>query len=113
MKRPIRYWLDSKIRALAMQVMNRVTPTAGAQPINFQRNEIKKILLVRSVFRMGNSLLATPAILIFRKNFPRARIDFVGPSIAKLLYENLPINHHYEVYRGFPKVCWSYMALLK
>jgi ADP-heptose:LPS heptosyltransferase len=113
MKRSIRYRLDSAIRALAMQVMSWLTPTASAQPINLQRNEIKKILLVRSVFRMGDSLLATPAILIFRKNFPHARVDFVGSSIAKLLYENLPINHHYAVYRGFPKVCWSYMALLK
>ena len=93
MKRAISDGLDGKIRPLAMQLMSRITPTDSEAKSDLQRNQIKKILLVRSVFRMGDSLLATPAILIFRKNFPHARIDFVGPSIAKLLYENLPINH--------------------
>jgi ADP-heptose:LPS heptosyltransferase len=50
---------------------------------------------------------------LLRRNFPAATIDFVGPSVTKRLFQNLPINRYYEIYRRFPKVCWSYVALLK
>ena len=96
-----------------MRVMNWLTPAAPEQRADFRQTEIQRILLVRSLFRMGDSILATPAILLFRKNFPAARIDFVGPRISKTLFRNLPIDHHYEAARSFPKVCWSYLALLK
>jgi len=96
-----------------MRVMNWLTPAAPEQRADFRQTEIQRILLVRSLFRMGDSILATAAIVLFRKNFPAARIDFVGPRISKTLFRNLPIDHHYEAARSFPKVCWSYLALLK
>ncbi|MGH7796726.1 MAG: glycosyltransferase family 9 protein [Candidatus Binatia bacterium] len=62
---------------------------------------------------MGDAILATPAILLFRRNFPTAKIDFVGSSISKALFENMPIDRHFEVYRSFPQASWSYLVLLK
>src|SRR5919108_5177294 len=62
---------------------------------------------------MGGSILGTPAIFMFRKSFPGARIDFVGSAISKALFDGLPIDHYYEAERHFPKVCWSYIALLR
>lgn len=108
-----RYRLDRRVRALVMWIMNRITPISSEQRVDFRRQDIKKILLVRGLFRMGDSILATPAILLFRENFPTARIDFVGSVLSKTLFRNLPLDHHYEVYRSFPKVIWSYVALLK
>ncbi len=70
-------------------------------------------MLVRGIFRMGDSILATPAIFLFRRNFPDASIDFVGPSVSKTLFQNLPINHHYQIYRGLPEAVWTYWVLLK
>ena len=93
--------------------MNRVTVSPREEAINLQGENIKKILLVRALFRMGDSILATPAISLLRDNFPSATIDFVGPRIAKELYQNLPIDQCYEIHRSFPKVCWSYLVLLK
>ena len=93
--------------------MNRITVSPGEEAINLRGQNIKKILLVRALFRMGDSILATPAISLLRDNFPSATIDFVGPRIAKELYQNLPIDQCYEIHRSFPKVCWSYLVLLK
>ena len=109
----LRYRLDRKIRALVMWAASWMTPASREEPVVLRRQDTKRILLVRGLFRMGDSILATPAVLLFRKNFPQARIDFVGPRISKVLFENLPIDHHYEVYRSFPKVCWSYLVLIK
>jgi ADP-heptose:LPS heptosyltransferase len=112
-KKAFRYWVDRNIRASVMSVMSWITPRSREESVNLQRQEIKRILLVRALFRMGDSILATPAILLLRKNFSSATIDFVGPSIAKKLFVNLPIDNQYEVYQRFPKVCWSYVALLR
>ena len=108
-----RYRLDRSIRNLVMKAMNWMIPASSDQEIDFRPAKIKRILIVRSLFRMGDAILASPAILLFRKNFPAAQIDFVGSDLSKALFENLPIDRHYEVHRRFPKVCWSYLVLLK
>jgi ADP-heptose:LPS heptosyltransferase len=113
MKISLRYRFDKKIRAVVMWVMGRITQTSTEQRVDLRRQNIKKILLVRGIFRMGNSILATPAIVLFRKNFPNARIDFVGPGISKSLFQKLPINHYHVIHHEFPKVCWSYLRLLR
>ena len=113
MKLLLCYRTDRMIRTLVMWVLGWITARSSERRVDFQRENIKKILLVRGIFRMGDSILATPAILLLRKNFPGARIDFVGPVISKVLFENLPIKEHYEIHRSFPKVCWTYIALLK
>src|SRR5258706_1224974 len=112
-KKAFRYWLDRNIRASVMSVMSWMIPRSCEESVDLQRQNIRKILLVRALFRMGDSILATPAILLLRKNFPSATIDFVGPPIAKTLFVNLPIDNQYEVYQRFPKVCWSYVMLLR
>jgi len=108
-----RYRVDRWVNAVVTRIMGWITPRSSEQPVNFRQAEIKKILLVRRVFRMGDSILATSAIFLFRKNFPGSKIDFVGPRISKVLFENLPVDHRYEVFPSFPKVCWSYLTLLR
>jgi len=110
---PFRYRLNKKIRALATRLMGLITARSNEDPLDFHREQIKKILLVRATFRMGDSILATPAIFLLRKNFPQAAIDFVGPAISKTLFQNLPINNHYQIYQSLPKSCWAYVPLLK
>lgn len=112
-RKALRYIFDGTFRARVMWMMNRITFSAREQEVDRRRQDIKKILLVRGLFRMGDSILATPAILLLRHNFPAATIDFVGPRIGKKLFQNLPIDHYYEIYRSFPKVCWSYLVILK
>jgi len=109
----LRYRLDRSIRTAAMFVLNRIFPRIATSNVDLRRVKIEKILLVRGVFRLGNAILATPAILLFRQNFPNAQIDFVGASGAKTLFTNLPIERYYSVYHNYFKASWSYLVLLK
>ena len=109
---PFRHRLNKNICALATRVMGLITARSNEDPLDFHREQIKKILLVRATFRMGDSILATPAIFLLRKNFPQATIDFVGPTISKILFQNLPIDRHYPIYRTVQKACWAYVLLL-
>jgi heptosyltransferase III len=108
-----RYRLNKKIRTLATWITGLVTARSTEKQLDFHREQINKILLVRATFRMGDSILATPAILLFRRNFPDARIDFVGPTISNTLFQNLPIDYHYPIYQSVQKACWAYALLLK
>jgi heptosyltransferase-3 len=109
----IRYRLDKAIRSGAMAMTKCLTPRAADEAVEWHRERIDRILLVRGIFRMGNVILAAPAIELLRKNFPQARIDFVGPPIAKRLFQNLSLGNFYEISRSFPKVTWSYFTLIK
>jgi ADP-heptose:LPS heptosyltransferase len=108
----IRYSFDRRFRAGVMWIMNRMTAIAPDVQVDLRGEDIKRILVVRALFRMGDAILATPAISLLRHNFPTATIDFVGPSITKKLFKSLPINRYHEIHRSFPRVCWFYVALL-
>jgi heptosyltransferase III len=112
-KRALRYRLDRGVRNFVMALMTRLTPDLRDEKVELQLQKIQKILIVRSLFRMGDAILATPAIRLFRNNFPSAQIDFVGPPISERLFENLPIDRHYAICKTFPRACWSYIGLLK
>jgi lipopolysaccharide heptosyltransferase II len=107
-----RYVCDRAIRAAVMWIMNRITVRSRPAQVDFRGEDIERILLVRGLFRMGNAMLATPAISLLRYNFPTATIDFVGPRVTKKLFQNLPINRYFEIHRRWPMVCWSYLVLL-
>ena len=107
------YRLNKRISGAAIRVLKLATARSPEVAVDLARETIRKILLVRGNFRMGDSVLASPAIILFRKNFPDATIDFVGSPMSRALFENLPIDRHYEVTRRFPNAMWSYFALLK
>lgn len=112
MKHPLPYFLNKKIRGLMMRVINLFLPEAQKEQGSIPKDQIKKILLVRANFRIGNVILATPSIFIFRENFPHATLDFAGYPVSGLLYQHLPVNHHYSITRSFPGILWTYVSLL-
>lgn len=107
-----RYCVDRSIRELIMRVMHRLSPDLRGQHSDLEPQQIKRILVVRSVFRMGSVILATPAIELLHRNYPEAQIHFVGPAISSRLFANLPVDHHYKITRSFPHAAWRYPALL-
>ena len=113
MTAPFPYRLNKNIRHLATRAVSLVNGTSEANGLGLDRERIEKILLVRANFRMGNSILAIPAITLFRRNLPRARIDFVGSPMSGILFQNLPIDRHFCITRRFPDVSWAYLALLR
>lgn len=111
--RVFRYRLDRWIRYIVMRVLAWFAPQGNETEIHPRSPSIKRILLVRANFRMGNAMLALPAIGAFRKNFPAATIDFVGSPISNLLFQEQPLNHHYVAPRRFPHVLWQYPRLMR
>lgn len=112
MKHPLPYFLNKKIRCLSMRIIKLFLPEAKKEHDGIPKDQIKKILLVRANFRIGNVILATPSIVIFRENFPHATLDFAGYPVSGLLYKHLPVNQHYSITRSFPGVLWAYFFLL-
>lgn len=107
------YRLNKRISWVAMRAMGLAGGRAADVPIDLGRERIEKILLVRGNFRMGDLVLASPAIFLFRKNFPGATIDFAGSAMSRALFQNLPIDRHYEITRRFPDAVWAYFDLLR
>ncbi|OOP56310.1 MAG: hypothetical protein AYP45_09625 [Candidatus Brocadia carolinensis] len=112
LKHPLPYFLNKKVRGFIMGTINLFLGEAKKEYGALPKEQIKRILLVRANFRIGNAILATPSIFIFRKNFPQAVIDFAGYPVSVLLYRHLPIDHQYGVTRSFPGILWAYFALL-
>ena len=112
-KRPLRYRLDRLIRKLVMGVISAMASGRQTVSTDPRGQELKRILLVRANFRIGNAILTLPAIAAFRKNFPDAQIDYVGSQISRLLFLNQPLDRHYETPRRFPQVLWQYFVLMR
>jgi heptosyltransferase-3 len=112
-KRPLRYRLDRLMRKLAMRVI--VGVASGQQTISpdLRGQDLKRILLVRANFRMGNVILTLPAIAAFRRNFPQARIDYAGSPMSRVLFQNQPLDGHYETPRRFPRALWQFVSLIR
>ena len=96
-----------------MRAIGSFAPKSAIANLDSGNPSIKRILLVRANFRMGNAVLALPAIAAFRKNFPAAAIDFVGSPISNLLFQGQPLNRHYVAPRRFPHVLWQYPRLIR
>ncbi len=90
-----------------------MTAATASIPPDLRKESIKKILLVRATFRLGDALLAFPAVWSFRKQFPHARIDFVGGPISKDLMKNMPLDNHFTISRRYPASAVDYPMLLK
>ncbi|HKA31895.1 MAG TPA: hypothetical protein VKH64_01680, partial [Candidatus Binatia bacterium] len=113
MKVPAHYKLNRALVAIIAWVANRFTFRSSDAAVDLRRGRIRKILLVRANFRLGDSILASAAVEPFRRCFARAKIDFVGWSATRSLFELLPISRYYGVTRRFPQVCWHYLSLVR
>src|SRR6266542_1660585 len=108
-----RYLINDKLRRAAHWIMRLAITGSREERVDLRHKEFKKILIVRATFRLGDSVLAIPAILSFRKCFPQARIDFVGAPISAKLFQNLPIDNHFTITRRYPGSALDYPLLLR
>ena len=106
------YSLNKKIHGIVKWIMFLNTTKTPERPLDLHQEQVERILLVRPSSRMGHAILATPAVFLFRKSFPNARIDFVGSPISEKLFRNLPVDHHFRIGR-FPLSFWAYLALIE
>ena len=111
--KPIRYRLNEQLRSAIHCLAGLITKLPqDRQCCNLRDQEINKILLVRATFRMGDSLIQIPAISSFRKQFPTARIDFLGAPIVAALFKDLPLNNVFTITRSYPWSALHYPLLM-
>lgn len=73
---------------------------------------VRRILLLRPNFRIGNTLISTPLIAVFRTRFPLARIDYLGADSTVALLAHFPLDRIYSMSRSFILHPWTYLRLL-
>lgn len=97
-------------RWIATGILDRLMPV----PANVRPEEmagVRKVLLVRPNFRIGNALLTAPLVPALRERFPGARLELlVGDTIAKL-FAGLPVDAVHTVSRRHILEPWGFVAL--
>lgn len=90
--------------------LDAVLPTPPNVPIDAVR-DVRRVLIVRSNFRIGNTLIATPLILALRQRFPGAQLDYLGGDTTAALLAHLPVDRLHLVSRRFIARPWQFVAL--
>ena len=112
-KKAFRYRLEQMIRKTFMRAIIIVASGRQTVAMDPRGQELKRILLVRANFRIGNAILTLPAIAAFRKKYPDAKIDYVGSQMSRVLFQNQPLDHHFVTPRRFPQVLWQFAGLIR
>ena len=74
-------------------------------------HDVRRVLLVRPNFRIGNTLIASPLVLALRQRFPGAQIDFLSGDKTAALLANLPLSTVHSVSSRFVTRPWQFVAL--
>jgi heptosyltransferase-3 len=73
--------------------------------------EVRRVLLVRPNFRIGNTLITAPLVLALRERFPGARLDYLCGDTTATLLAHLPLDHVYAVSRRQIIRPWNFVVL--
>src|ERR1044071_7993542 len=90
--RSLHHGLNNRLRHVLMRLMRANKSVVENSPVEFDPQSVRKILLIRATYRIGDAVLATPAVELFRTRFPSARIDFVGGPICAVVFSHLAIE---------------------
>jgi heptosyltransferase-3 len=76
--------------------------------------DVRRVLVVRANFRMGNLLLVTPALAALRRALPQARIDVVaGRAYVDLLEHSPDVDGRIGIDRRMLMAPWSLVSLVR
>ncbi|HZR82696.1 MAG TPA: glycosyltransferase family 9 protein [Candidatus Binatia bacterium] len=71
----------------------------------------QRILLVRTNFRLGNTVMTLPLVAAFRAHSPVAQIDFLACDKTMSLAVRLPVDRIHSLSRRFLLFPWRFFAL--
>jgi heptosyltransferase-3 len=74
---------------------------------------VRRVLLVRVNFRIGNTLVATPLIAALRERVPEAELDVLCADSTACLFEGLPIDRIHTMSRRFLARPWQALELAR
>jgi len=111
---PFHSKIRRKLRTLFNVVLGKLlTPKQETEKLDPEK--IKKILLIRLNYRIGNIIFMTPLIRALEQKLPNARIDLlVGASFTKPIVEKIPNIHEvYPVPRSLLKHPLAFYRFIK
>ena len=103
-------WLGSHGKRLLGRILDLVISVPPNHPLD-QLDNVRRVLLVRPNFRIGNTLITTPLVLALRARFPGARLDYLAGDSTRSLLAHLPIDHVYSVSARQIARPWQFVAL--
>jgi heptosyltransferase-3 len=101
-------------RSLKRAVFGLLLGRRGADGGAVDLAGVRRVLVVRANFRMGNLLLVTPALAALRRALPQARIDVVAPrAYVDLLAHSPDVDGRIGVDRRMLTAPWSLLRLAR
>ncbi len=94
------------------RLLDAVLPTPPNQPVAALTG-VRRVLLVRPNFRIGNTLLTTPLVPALHERFPGARLEILTADTTESLLEHLPIDAVHVVSRLFVLLPWRFVGLFR
>jgi heptosyltransferase-3 len=76
-------------------------------------HDVRRVLLVRPNFRIGNTLIVSPLVLALHQRFPGAQIDFLSGDTTATLLANLPVATVHSISRRFITRPWQFVAFIR
>lgn len=73
--------------------------------------EVRRVLVVRPNFRIGNTLITSPLVPALRQRFPGATIDWLSGDTTASLLANLPVHQVFTISRRFILRPWQFAGL--
>jgi len=104
-------WLGHRGKKVLEFAVDRILPRSPASSLDAVR-DVRRVLIVRPNFRVGQTLMTTPLVYALRERFPGARIDYLAGETVTPVLEGLPVDKVYAVSRKFLLYPWRFAALL-
>lgn len=105
-------FLEKRMKRYLLGAMRHILKQPAPETID-SLVDIKKILIIRPNFRLGNALISTPAIDAFRERFPSARIDYLATDKTWPLLQQRPVDHFHLLSRTAILRPWQYVTLCR
>jgi len=100
---PLHSKLRRKLRTVLNQILSKFSSQQNSEPID--PSTIKKVLLIRINYRIGNIIFMTPLIRALEKKLPTADVDMLvgAPFTAPIIKEMPNIQNVYSMPRETSK----------
>ncbi len=93
-------------------LLERILPASARIPLEDVR-EVRRVLLVRPNFRLGNTLMTNAIVRGLRERFPQARLEYLAGDATLPLLENLPIDAVHPMSRSYVSRPWEFFSLFR
>lgn len=93
-------------------IYSRLKSTSSATPATPDTlKNVKRVLLIRPNFRIGNALISARLIKAFTDSQPDIEVDYLATDTTLALFDGMPLEHCYSLRRDMLLQPWRLYAL--